>query len=235
MPNDFGDEFGDDFTSGFNDDPFEDPFGIGDFGAPFEPSEGGDAGASGGNSFFNFDFGLEELVNLFLGLAVGKSAADRANQSREDIQRQIGEAKQFASPENFLNVFKTLQPVFQEIVGAGAGPQLSGAILSTLAKSGGKDTGRGAALAAAGAAAGDTLAMNLTAAEAGGIQRGQVGAALGGVGASIQLGPRRDPLIDALAGGAAGFFGTSALEKKEAEGRDGAQPNASLFPNIRST
>jgi len=231
---DFGSEFpvDDPFGSGFggNDD---DPFGIGEFGDEFTPGEGDDSGG-GGDGFFNFDFGLAEITNLLLGLAVGASQARRANQNREDVQAQIGQAKKFASPENFIDVFKTLQPIFQEIVGAGAGPQLSGAILSNLAKSGGKDTGRGAALAAAGAAAGDTLALNLTAAETGNIQRGQVGAALGGAGASIQLGPKRDPLIDALAGGAAGFFGTAALPKKDDRGT-GAQPNASLFPNIRST
>ena len=112
---------------------------------------------------------------------------------------------------------------------------MSGAILSGLGKSGGKDTGRGLALAAAGAAAGDNLAINLTGAETGRLQTAQIGAELGVLPALAGLQPERDPLIDALAGGAAGVFGTANLPKKEDDpNRDPAQPNRSLFPNIRA-
>jgi len=222
----FGDEFGpgDEFDSGFGDDT-----GLpGDeFGEPFTP--GGQDEVGGGGGGFTFDF--ESLTNLLLGLGVGFLQAQDSNAARADVQAQIGRARERATPEAFIDIFKTLQPLFREIVASGAGPQLQGAILSGLAKSGGKDTGRGLALAAAGASAGDTLALNLTANEAGRIQTGQVGAELGGIGGLTAIGPRQDPIIQALAQGAAGFFATSALDRKE---ESSAERQESLFPNIKA-
>jgi len=224
----FEDDFGDDFGSGFGDSPGSGRPGD-EFGAPFGPG-GGEIDTTGGGGGGGFSFDFESLVNLFLGLGVGFLQAQNSNESRAAVEGQITRARERATPEAFIDVFKTLQPLFREIVASGAGPQLSGALLSGLAKSGGKDTGRGLALAAAGASAGDTLALNLTAAEAGRIQAGQVGAELGGIGGLASLQPRQDPILSALVSGAAGFFGTSTLPKKE-EGTAETQRN--LFPNIQ--
>lgn len=228
MP-EFGDEFGDDddFDSGFGDSPGSGQPGD-EFGVPFQPG-GQDIVGGGDSGGFSLDW--ESLVNLFLGLGVGYLQAQDSNQAREAVEAQIGRARERATPEAFIDIFKTLQPLFREIVASGAGPQLQGALLSGLAKSGGKDTGRGLALAAAGATAGETLALNLTAQESGRVQAGQVGAELGGIGGLTAIGPRQDPIISALVSGAAGFFGTSALDKKEEQT---AEEQASLFPNIKA-
>ena len=225
----FGDEFDDDdeFGSGFGDSPG--PGQPGDeFGRPFEPG-GQDIVGGGGGGGFTFD--LESLTNLLIGLGVGLVNANNANAAREATTEQLAEARKFASPENFINVFKTLQPLFREIVASGAGPQLTGAILGSLGKSGGKDTARGQALAAAGAGAGETLALGLTQQETGRVQAGQVSAALGSANILAGLQPRVDPIISALEAGAAGFFATSTLAEKDPTK---AEAKKDLFPGIQA-
>lgn len=226
MPNEFD----------LNPGPVDDIYGPAEeFMGPPEAPGGTDFDPSGGGGGV-FKFDLEALIALFLGLASGAQQASAINASREATEEQIERARGAASPENFANVFKTIQPIFRELVAAGAGPQLSGAILSGLGKSGGKDTGRGQALAAAGAGAGETLALNMTAGEAGRIQSGQVGAELGAL--SNIPGPRVDPFIQALVQGAAGYFGASTRERQEPGGGAGTSqnidPNRNLFPNIRA-
>jgi hypothetical protein len=161
--------------------------------------EGAASGAAQGSTFGPMGTAIGAGIGAISGFMSGRRRQKAARQERRRQER----IRMKASPEHLADVIKSLTPMFREIVASGLGPQFQTAVADNLAKHGMTGTGVGEAFRSSAEAAPAIFATQGAMQEGGQV----VGRELAAEGlAGSEPAPTQNPLLDALMGGARGFF-----------------------------
>jgi YmgG-like glycine-zipper protein len=147
------------------------------------------------------------LIGAGIGAISGFMSGRRRKKAERAERRRQERIRQKASPQHLAAVIQSLQPVFREIVASGLGPQFQTQVNDSLAKHGLTGTGVGEAFRSSAAAAPAIFATQGATSEANQVVNRELYAE--GV-AGPEPSPAGNPLMDALMGGARGYFAMSA-------------------------